>query len=124
MTTTRSPKTSRWMHALGRFGADPVLDRWRAHAAQAVILAGVTAPLTLGSSTAVAQATGLPGLPVKALAKYCDLRFMPIKPTDGPEHPVQRLCRLRRPTRTARIEHDSASRSPTTTRPSSQPACR
>jgi hypothetical protein len=68
------------MHALGRFGRRPG-RRWRARAAQAVILAGLAATLTLGSSTGVAQATGLPGLPVKALAKSCDLRFMPIKPT-------------------------------------------
>jgi hypothetical protein len=46
-----------------------------------VILAGVAATLTLGSSTGIAQATGAPGLPAKALAKSCDLRFMPIKPT-------------------------------------------
>ena len=46
-----------------------------------MILAGLAATLTLGSSTAVAQATSVPGLPVKALAKSCDLRFMPIKPT-------------------------------------------
>jgi hypothetical protein len=124
MTTTRSPKTSRWMHALGRFGADPVVDRWRARAAQAVILAGVTAPLTLGSSTAVAQASGLPSLP-KALAKSCDLRFMPIKPTvTGPSilgnaYAVCDVPRERRASSAIR-----ASRSPTTTRPSSQPACR
>jgi hypothetical protein len=80
MTTTRSPKTSRWMHALGWFGRRPG-RRWRARTAQAVILAGLAATRTLGSNAAAAQATGVPGLPVKALAKSCDLRFMPIKPT-------------------------------------------
>jgi hypothetical protein len=68
------------MHALARCGRRPGRRRL-ARAAQAVILAGVAATLTLGSSTAVAQATTVPGLPVKALAKSCDLRFMPIKPT-------------------------------------------
>jgi hypothetical protein len=80
MTTTRSPKTSRWIHALGWYGRRPG-RRWRARTAQAVILAGVAATLTLGSSTGVAQATDQAGLPMKALEKSCDLRFMPIKPT-------------------------------------------
>ncbi len=66
MTTTRPPNTSCWMHALGRCGRRPG-RRWRARAAQAVILAGVAATRTLGSSTAVAQATGGPGLAAKAL---------------------------------------------------------
>jgi hypothetical protein len=80
MTTTRSRKTTRRIHALARCGRRPG-RRWLARAAQAVILAGVAAILTLGSSIGIAQATSVPGLPLKALAKSCDLRFMPIKPT-------------------------------------------
>jgi hypothetical protein len=68
------------MHVLGRCGRRPGRRRL-ARAAQAVILAAVAATLTLGSSTGIAQATILPGLPVKALAKSCNLGFMPTKPT-------------------------------------------
>jgi hypothetical protein len=46
-----------------------------------VILAGVGAALTFGSGTAVAQDMSGSGLPVKAVAKSCGLRFMPVKPT-------------------------------------------
>ena len=69
------------MHALGWFGRRPGCRRWSARAARAVFLAGVAATLTLGSGAAVAQATDEPGHPVKTLAKSCDLRFMPTKPT-------------------------------------------
>jgi hypothetical protein len=55
--------------------------RWVARSARAVFLAGVAAALTLGSNAAVAQATGVPGLPGQTLAKSCDLGFMPTKPT-------------------------------------------
>ena len=44
-------------------------------------LIGVATSLTLGSCAAVAQARDGPGLPVKTLAKSCNLRFMPTKPT-------------------------------------------
>jgi hypothetical protein len=81
MTMTRSPKTSRWMRALGWFGRHPGRREWPARAARDVILVGVSASLTLGSGAAVAQSTDQPGLPVKALAKSCNLGFMPTKPT-------------------------------------------
>jgi hypothetical protein len=80
-TMTRSRKTSRWIQALGWLGRRPARRGWSARAARAVILAGVSASLTLGSGPAVAQAADQAGLPVKALAKSCDLRFMPTKPT-------------------------------------------
>jgi hypothetical protein len=55
--------------------------RWAARTARAMFLAGVAAILSLGSHAGVAQAEGVSGLAAQALAKSCDLGFMPTKPT-------------------------------------------